>query len=173
MAKRMLVLALILLAQGATASEGFVRTGQDGKVVLYTTEKDILGKSVALQFADGKVVRCCAAAVVDKELDFKEQEYVSDEFLMKDVHKYALKIPSPKPSWSPFIGIAVIGAMEPPRPNGAGLDAKEGGETSSIRTCLSSEGVHLIKRTKGRVKSHMYLGFGYDVEPTCSTKDLQ
>jgi hypothetical protein len=60
-----------------------------------------------------------------------------------------------------------------PTPRGTALDVKEMAETSSIRTCISSEGIHLIKRTKGRIRSHLYMGFGYEVEPTCTAKELQ
>ncbi|MTW13779.1 hypothetical protein GM658_24510 [Pseudoduganella eburnea] len=170
---RKLALALFFIAQGTHASEGFVRTGESGNLFLYTTAENILGKSVVYQFDDGKAVRCCATAVVGEQAALEENEFLSDEFSMKDVHKYALKAAPPKSDWLPFVGIAVIAATESPKSRGTGLDVKEMAGTSSIRTCISSEGIHLIKRTKGKLRSHLYMGLGYEVEPTCTAKDLQ
>jgi hypothetical protein len=164
------VFALLLAAgfcQAADIDVGVVKIDAEGHAKLFTTA-DPGKRTIQLQYpgADGGTL-CCVRAMLGAEL--AGDETVSDQSGAKKIHTFALKTSKALGHVDPFIGVAVIGdklKLE----SGAQhkLFVHGDAQTSELDTCLSHEGVHMTWLAKDKTLAHLYLGLGYDVEPTCA-----
>lgn len=173
--KNFAVVALLFatgFCRAADVDVGVVKIDADGHAKLFTTATP--GKR-AIQFqypdADGKTT-CCAQAVLGKELTSEMQ--VSDQSSGKEVHAYSLKMSQPLGHAQAFIGVAVIGdKLKLERGAQHELVLHHDAQTSVLDTCLSHEGVHMTWLAQHKTLAHLYLGLGYDVEPTCAESVYQ
>ena len=92
------------------------------------------------------------------------------------LHYYAIQVA--KAPASPMAMIAVSGFSGPFRKKGDLLlaDLEADGHEESFRFCTSSEGIHFTVWTgpplEGKIRWHQYYYLGYDVEPTCTPKEI-
>ncbi|MFZ6743483.1 hypothetical protein ACO0LC_09685 [Undibacterium sp. JH2W] len=139
--------------------------------LLFTT--GVLSKSdeVQLEFfgKDGKE-QCCTKAFIEKEIRVGPDDFVTDAMEHRDMHVYGLKLSKSLAYPDPFIGIAVIGKNVNVQAKGAQYLITDEKLTSTVSTCYSQEGMHVIRREGKKKLSHFYIPLGYDVEPTCPKK---
>ena len=79
---------------------------------------------------------------------------------------------------SPFLGIAVIGALRIQDSDGTvTLELSEEFHDAQVRSCSSREGVHLSAWSGTPLKSrrlwHLYWYVGYEIEPSCEDADFR
>jgi hypothetical protein len=163
--KKFLPIIFAVLSCSSFASdigEGFVQRSTGDGTYLYTTRTIKKNEKILVQYPkENGDVGCCKVTSSDgKSLP---QGEVTDELNGSDVHVYKLKLRYAKP----FVGIAVIGAGASVAEATTGLEIKN--RNTTIKTCLSQEGVHLFSTRAGDLKTHLYLPLGYDVEPTCDS----
>lgn len=85
------------------------------------------------------------------------------------MYLYKLKLRAKIAHPRAFVGSAVIGARGAVRSCEYNkLTVHAGGKTSVLNTCLSEEGVHLVRSTQNKTVAHLYYGLDYSVEPTCA-----
>jgi hypothetical protein len=173
--KHCTALALLFVAgfcHAADVDVGVVKIDADGHVKLFTTANP--GKRVIqLQYpgADG-AIQCCVKATLGAEL--VSDVSASDQSGGKEVHAFALKTGKALEHADPFIGVAVIGdKLKLERGTQHKLIVHGEAQTSELDTCLSHEGVHMTWLAKDKTLAHLYLGLGYDVEPTCAESVYQ
>ncbi|WP_211442577.1 hypothetical protein [Collimonas humicola] len=163
--KKLLPIILVTLSCSSFASdigEGFVQRNAEGETYLYTTQTIKKNEKILVQYPkENGDIGCCKVTSSDGKL--LPQGEVTDELNGSDVHVYKLKLRYTKP----FVGIAVIGAGASVTGSATGLEIKN--RNTSVKTCLSQEGVHLFSTKTGDLKTHLYLPLGYDVEPTCDS----
>jgi hypothetical protein len=163
--KKILPTVLTILSCSSFASdigEGFVQRNTEGGTYLHTTQTIKKNEKIMVQYPkENGDIDCCKITSSDGEL--LPQGEVTDELNGRDVHVYKLKLRYAKP----FVGIAIIGAGASVAETATGLEIKN--RNTSVKTCLSQEGVHLFSTKTGDLKTHLYLPLGYDVEPTCDS----
>ena len=170
-------LALPLLTLSAFAStawarpmEAFVKFAPGKPALLFTTEEMASGEQVQIQSPDAKgAPTCCLTATVVKKVTVPDGDAVSDASTDKPILAYRLKV-NGRVGGEPFIGMAVIGANLKVTAYGPNLHIMDGAVRLLMMTCTSSEGVHLFRATHARMLGHLYIGLGYDVEPSCPDK---
>ncbi|WP_017759138.1 hypothetical protein [Pseudacidovorax intermedius] len=154
-----ILLGLVASVAGATSNgPALLKVLPDGTRTLFTTQVLREGAPVWAQFPDAQGrPRCCVSSKVVARR--QSPQPISDQLDERQVLAYAL--PRAAPSQRiPFIGAAWTGPAK-----------------SSIRkpmptVCTSNEGAHLLLLERGRPKAHLYMYFGYDVEPTCDERLL-
>lgn len=157
--QRLAIIAIFwLIAAVARAEPAFVQVLADGKRELFTTRRLVPGEEVQSQFSDRRgQPRCCVLLPVLNALP--DSSRVIDQLNEERVYAYRLP-PSDLVNGAPFIGAAwtgpVKGKVRKPMPT----------------VCTSNEGAHLLLLERGRPKAHLYMYFGYDVEPTCDERLL-
>ena len=163
--KKFLPIILAILSCSSFAGdigEGFVQRNASGETYLYTTQTIKKNERIRVQYPkENGDIACCKRASSDGKL--LPQGEVTDELNGSDVHVYKLKVHYAKP----FVGIAVIGTGSSVTGGATGLEIRN--RNTSVKTCLSQEGVHLFSTKAGDLKTHLYLPLGYDVEPTCDS----
>jgi hypothetical protein len=165
--KKFLPIILAILSYSSFAGdigEGFVQRNASGETYLYTTQTINKNERILVQYPkeNGDIV-CCKRTSSDGKL--LPQGEVTDELNGSEVRVYKLKLRYAKP----FVGIAVIGTSASVTERTTGLEIKN--RNTSVKTCLSQEGVHLFSTKTGVLKTHLYLPLGYDVEPTCDSQN--
>jgi hypothetical protein len=166
--KYALLIFLTIFSGSASAQDirfGFVKNNPDGNTYLYTTQKITSNEVISVQFPKDKgTAACCKLTKITGEK--QQQGDAMDLFNESDIHIYGLDIQYK----DPFVGIAVVckNATE----NGA-LAVEFKDQATTISTCLSQEGVHLFSRKNGNLNGHLYLGLGYDVEPTSNSCEVE
>jgi hypothetical protein len=165
--KKFLPIILTILSCSSFASdigEGFVQRNALGDTYLYTTQTIKKNERILVQYPkENGDIECCKITSSDGKL--LPQGEVTDELSGNDVHVYKLKLRYAKP----FVGIAIIGTRASVVESATGLEIKN--RNTSVKTCLSQEGVHLFSTKTGDLKTHLYLPLGYDVEPTCDSQN--
>jgi hypothetical protein len=165
---------LLLLAPsvlGAPASarsmEAFVKLDGGKPALLFTVQDMAVGEQVQIQSPDANgEPACCLRAAVVKKVPVPDDEAVSDASNDKPMLAYRLKVDG-KVGDGLFIGMAVIGSNLKVSAYGPNLHVRDGATRFLMMTCLSSEGLHLFRATDQRMVGHLYMGLGYDVEPSC------
>lgn len=155
-------------ACNAQPAAGLIRIRSDGSALLFTTHQPIKGEQIQVQYPDNNdKVTCCALARLTSPRQIETEEYVSDELSGMDIKAYRVLLDVPFLVAKPFIGVAAIGTSLSIKSLGSEIIVQSGGAKSSIRTCLSSEGVHLFGFDGSKKVSHLYMSLGYDVRPNC------
>ncbi|MGR4871938.1 hypothetical protein ACIPRI_24080 [Variovorax sp. LARHSF232] len=170
----------VLLWGSATAASamqpaGLIEVRPDGTRTIYTTERLNRNDRVLAQHGDaeaqGAGAKCCVSLRILGVR--KPRAGISDELNGRPVKAYAL--PSLKATEiTPFIGGALVFKAGERMPAGTGralLDRAAG--NGFPQACTSSEGMHLLQLNEGKPQTHLYMHFGYAVEPTCSTALLE
>ena len=178
----MRALLLAVVAAGcshvATAGEAIVRWDGDGKAWLYTTAASAPAGTVQAQYpgADGKA-RCCAALKAVGNGTRGEGPRASDQMRTEKVWMYATERVAGSavvaPAAGPLVGAAVFGTdavLQQRTPAELSLGGRE--PAPQLLTCVTQEGMHLLKEEGGAKRSHLYLPFGYEVKPTCSKRAM-
>jgi len=173
--KLTIAIGMIVAACACAAQpvEGLVRIRSDGTALLFTTHELVKGAEIRFQYPGNQYpgstdeARCCASARLTSSHPIETEDYVSDELDGMGIKAYGLSTDSKHQINKPFIGIAVIGTSLTIHSEGGELLVQSGGTRSSIRTCLSSEGVHLFTFKNSKKVSHLYMWLGYDVQPNC------
>ncbi|RDI27234.1 hypothetical protein DFR41_102269 [Pseudacidovorax intermedius] len=157
--QRLVLLAILgLTAALARAEPAFVQVLPDGKRELFTTRVLAPGDEIQSQFPDSSGrPRCCVKLRVLNTLP--DSSRVTDQ--LNEEHVYSYQLPaSDLINGVPFIGAAWTGPFK-------------GKVRNPMPTvCTSNEGAHLLLMERGRPKAHLYMYFGYDVEPTCTERLL-
>ena len=77
------------------------------------------------------------------------------------------------PAAGPFVGAAVFGTdavLQQRSPAELSLGGHE--PAPQLLTCVTQEGMHLLKEEGGAKLAHLYLPFGYEVTPACSKRAM-
>lgn len=154
-------LALVVTTTCAVAGEtrssvAFVELRMDGARTLYSTQRLQRGAQVVAQYPDsrGQPLCCVFLRVLGTRASSNR---VSDLRFERPVFAYALP---GLPAAGAFVGAALV------RP------ARQGRRPAMPTVCASSEGVHLLQRSGGRPRAHLYMELGYGVEPNCDERLL-
>lgn len=162
----------------ALAGEAIVRWDGEGKAWLYTTAASAPAGTVQAQYpgADGKA-RCCTALKAVGNGMRAEGPRASDQVRTEKVWMYATEraagAVAVAPDAGPFVGAAVFGtdtALHQRTPTELSLG--EHGTAPQLLTCITPEGLHLLKEEGGAKRTHLYLPFGYEVKPACSKRAM-
>ena len=178
----MRALLLAVVAAGcspvATAGEAIVRWDGDGKAWLYATAASAPAGTVQAQYpgADGKA-RCCAALKAVGNGTRGEGPRASDQMRTEKVWMYATERAADTvvvaPDAGPFVGAAVFGTdavLQQRTPTELSLGGHE--PAPQLLTCVTQEGMHLLREEGGAKRTHLYLPFGYEVKPSCSKRAM-
>ncbi|WP_144423996.1 hypothetical protein [Herbaspirillum hiltneri] len=163
-------LSLALCSAYTIASEdsGFISIESDKKIYLYTLKK--MQRNDLLQFQyrdnDGKE-KCCMEAHIRK-LVITKQNPVSDYKSEGKIYKYLVTPKNRIDKSSLFLGIAVLGKVRAFSEKNNEVSKIGDRVNFTLKTCTSSEGMHLLGIKNNIVEEHLYYYFGYDVEPTCA-----
>jgi hypothetical protein len=163
-----LSLALCSAHTFASENSGFISIEIDKKIYLYTLKK--MQRNDLLQFQyrdnDGKE-KCCMKAHIRK-LVITKQNPVSDYKSEGKIYKYLVISQNRIDKSSLFLGIAVLGRVRAFSEKNNEVSKISGRVNFTLKTCTSSEGMHLLEMKNNIVEEHLYYYFGYDVEPTCT-----
>lgn len=160
----------------APAGEAIVRWDGEGKAWLYTTATSAPAGTVQAQYpgADGKA-RCCAALKAVGNGTRGEGPRASDQVRTEKVWMYATERAAGAVvvarDAGPFVGAAVFGTdavLHQRTPTELSLGEYE--PAPQLLTCVTQEGVHLLKEEGGAKRTHLYLPFGYEVTPAACSK---
>ena len=173
--KNTLMLSMgLLLSQSinaATALDGFVKVFPDKPPLLFSAGVLSGADEIQLEFpGKGGKAQCCTKAVIEKEIQLDPGDVVTDEMSNRKIHAYRLKFSNSISYPDPFIGFAVIGKNVNVQAKGMQYQITDKKVVSTVSTCYSSEGMHLIRREGKKKVSHLYISLGYDVEPNCPKK---
>jgi hypothetical protein len=152
------------------AEYGLVSLNQSDGDFLYTTYKIRKGDVVTAQFPNGNGLAACCKKLKINERPIKQDEIpVSDELLHKPVYVYQIQQMKNIGDTLPFIGAASIGLdVHTKQITPSFLVVAHKNKHIALRTCISSEGLHLTGLEGSKKTSEMYFYFGYEVEnPTC------
>lgn len=173
--KCFLATAFAAAAVGASAAQpsaALIEVRPDGTRTLLTTERLSRNDRIIAQQAETtSVAKCCVALRILETQ--KRRADVSDELSGRRVRAYALP-PLTGADTVPYVGGAlVIKAREkfPTAVENALLSDPAGKLLPDV--CTSSEGAHLLQLRDGKPRAHLYMQFGYSVEPTCSDELLK
>jgi hypothetical protein len=152
------------------AGYGLVSFNQNNGDFLYTTYKVKKNDTVIVQFPDANGVSvCCRKLEINKHRLKQVAIPVSDELFGKPVYVYQVKGIKNIGDALPFIGIASIGMsvrINQITPNF--LEVSQKHQRITLKTCISSEGLHLNGFNGTKKIYELYYSFGYEVEsPTC------
>jgi len=152
------------------AGYGFVSFNQNNGNFLYTTYKVRKNDTVIVQFPDANGVSVCCKKLEINKCPLKQFAIpVSDELFGKPVYVYQVQEIKNIGDSLPFIGVASIGMsvrVNQITPNFLEMSRKH--QRITLKTCISSEGLHLTGFDRARKISELYYSFGYEVEnPTC------
>ena len=174
MAIRLPVLLLVILFSiQSYASEyefGIVYLNQGHRSYLYTPYKIRKVDTINLQYPNhhGATV-CCEKVRVKKEIIGLNDIPVTEELSDKPIYVYEILQPKNMGDTLPFIGMASIGRgvhIKQLNPNLLQVNKKN--KRILVRTCTSSEGLHLEALDNSKVLSKMYYYLEYELEnPTC------
>jgi hypothetical protein len=155
-----------------------VRWDGAGKAWLYTTAASAPAGTVQAQYpgGDGKA-RCCAALKAVGDGMRGEGPRASDQVRTEKVWMYATERADDAvvvaPGAGPFVGAAVFGTGAVLRQRTpTELTVGETEPAPRLLTCVTQEGMHLLKEEGGARRTHLYLPFGYEVKPTCSKRAM-
>jgi hypothetical protein len=177
----LLALATAGCSHAALAGEAIVRWDGEGKAWLYTTAASAPAGTVQAQYpgAGGKA-RCCAALKAVGNGTRGEGPRASDQVRTEKVWMYATERAAGAagavvvaPDAGPFVGAAVFGTdavLHQRTPTELSLGESE--PAPQLLTCVTQEGLHLLKEEGGAKRTHLYLPFGYEVKPTCSKRAM-
>ena len=177
---RALLLALAAAGCGhvAFAGEAIVRWDGQGKAWLYTTAASAPTGTVQAQYpgADGKA-RCCAALKAVGSGTRDEGRRASDQVRAEKVWMYATERAADARvdalDARAFVGAAVFdtdAVLHQRTPSELSLGEYQ--PAPQVLTCVTQEGMHLLKEEGGAKRTHLYLPFGYAVEPACSKRAM-
>lgn len=168
-------LGCLLVSLNALSQESIqpaiVRLNGDGSAVLVTQKPVKPSDKVFIQYPDrNSRPRCCkrlsgAAFTAEAAPGVVATNEITGEAPIVSKAKVPLK-------WAaqPFIGAAGAGALRCATSSTMGglVLRSRTGQTRKSRTCISKEGFHLMEGSGNRLKTHLYLSLGYEVEsPTC------
>ncbi len=176
MVARFLALALSLSASAcaATAEAGFaiVKLDGSGEALLVAASPIPTGSTIALEYpgADQRPRCCKRLRAADLVAIDAAEVLASDELRAIAPRVYKAKVP---PAWSdmPFIGVGAVGVDIRTQSRGGRFELTDRrGARRAASLCTSAEGVHLMETEQGRLRTHLYLSLGYEIEsPTCGS----
>ena len=118
------------------------------------------------------------ALVVECQLETPERgegPRASDQMRTEKVWMYATEraagAVAVAPDAGPFVGAAVFGTdamLQQRTPTELSLGGNE--PAPQLLTCVTQEGVHLLKEEGGAKRTHLYLPFGYEVKSAACSK---
>ncbi|MFH0129976.1 hypothetical protein ACGLHS_07175 [Variovorax sp. VaC1] len=159
--------ASALVASAAQPSAGLIEVRPDGRRTVFTTERLSRSDHVVAQQAGAQGgAKCCVSLRITGTQ--RRRTDVSDELKGRQVRAYALP-PLKAADAVPFVGGALV-FKAGERDSVAAERALLGGAADKTipQVCTSSEGAHLLQLgSGGEPQAHLYMHFGYDVEPTC------
>ncbi len=172
------IIASLLIAASAPAQagngEGIVLYYEDKPSTLRTTAKLKVGEKFLMQYrGPTRELLCCIGATITGKVRSAELARSTDEVsdMLRDaaVRGYRIKLDNKKAFNKDFVAAAVIAPKLAVRQlSSKRLEIGTGPDSTLVESCLSQEGLHLITHKAGKVSTHLYLGIGYEVEPTCS-----
>jgi len=170
-----LAAAAVFAAGSAAAGAGIVSYQLDGKAFLYTTAKPAPSGPVRAQYPgpDGKP-RCCIDVVPNGAAVKSDEPPATDELKTEKVLQYPLQAPRLPAGAAPFVGAAVFATEARPVQRSAGeLALGEGPAAPRVLSCVTKEGLHVLEQADGKLQTHLYLGFDYEVKPACAKETMR
>ncbi|MCH8622623.1 hypothetical protein [Undibacterium sp. TS12] len=173
--KKTFVLALGMLSSYsmcvAATSDGIAKVFPGKPPLLFTPSSLSKADEVQVEVVGkGGKQSCCAKAIIEKEVQADPDDFSSDNLSERKVHVYRMKFINPVNYPDPFIGIAVIGKNINVQMKGKNYQVTDEQTISTVSTCYSAEGMHLIRQEGKKKLGHLYLSLGYEVEPDCPAK---
>lgn len=166
------LLAVIVSASAAQPLAGLIEVRPNGERTLFTTERLSRGDRVVARDAGAQGAGTCCIAL--RILGSRQaRKNVSDELNGRRVRAYVLAS-STTTDGAPFVdGTLVFRARE--RYSTTIEDALRDDPMGRAlpEVCTSSEGAHLLGLADGKPQAHLYMHFGYAVEPTCREESLR
>lgn len=157
-------------ASGSDIQHGIIQLDGAGHAILIVAGPLGTDQSVYFQYPDARQQTVCCKRLSAQEFVKADgaDTLATNEVTGNPPVIYHARLPK---LWAemPFVGAATIGQSLRPEGIGRQLVAKtRQGHVTSVETCTSQEGVHLMSK-KGKTEvTHLYLGLGYEVEqPTC------
>ncbi len=172
-----LTLILLCAVVGmASAGEAIVEYDADGTVRVHTTASDPPPREVVAQYpGPGGRAACCKVLRIGARQAPTQGAPVSDPLTLRAVSTFETDRLAPRQAGGPFVGAGVFGAgSHTLRQRSANeLRLRVDGTSQGLLACASQEGFHVV-RTHGKTTlGHLYLSFGYDVEPTCTARQTK
>lgn len=165
MGTRSFLLVFLIMVSTASLAQnvgfGFVKNDPEGKTYLYTNQKIDNGEAISVQFPNANGTTTCCKLTKSKG-EKLQQGGVTDILNESRIRSYGLDIQYKHP----FIGIAVV-SKSAYEITPSSVEIRSQGTT--INTCLSEEGVHLLSRKNGLMNGHLYLHLGYEIEPSANS----
>lgn len=147
-----------------------VQLDDKGHGLLVAEAPVALGEPIAMQYPTAKRQPACCKAMeaAGFVLVRDDSVWATDVIGGQKLFVYRFQAPVDLVS-EPFVGMAAVGRARKTRSAGGQLesvDARGWRHRSSL--CVSQEGVHLKRTVGSKVRSHLYLSLGYEVDtPTC------
>lgn len=157
----------------ATQIAGFIEVRPDGTRTLFTTERVSRDDQVLAQYADqtSQGPKCCVSLQVAGKRNSRAK--VFDELNGRAVRAFALP-PLREAEAVPYVGAALVFRAGERIPLGFDrASPQDAMDRAFPQACTSREGMHLLQLDQGKPRLHLYMHFGYEVEPTCSAELLK
>lgn len=171
--KLLTLLACVLISGPALSSEvryAIIQLDGFGHGMLITDSPLERGASVDIQYPGTQTdAACCKRlAAMDFNKASAESFLATDEIRGQHPFFYQVRVPK---LWAetPFIGVAAIGQGIKTRNVESQLESiDKQGRKRRADICVTQEGVHLMEKEGGTMRTHLYLSLGYQIEtPTC------
>lgn len=129
-----------------------------------------VGEPIAMQYPTEKQQPACCKAMEAAGFVLVRDDSVRATDVIGGQKRFVYRFQAPVGLASePFVGMAAVGLARKTRNAGGELksvDARGVVHRSSL--CVSQEGAHLKRTVGSKVRSHLYLSLGYEVDaPTC------
>lgn len=174
MVTKFLALLACMLASGhampAEVRYAIIQLDGFGHGMLVTDSPLESGAAVDIQYPkiQSGAACCKRLAAADFSVAPAESLLATDEIKGTQPHIYRVRVPK---LWAetPFIGMAAIGQGIKTQNVKSQLESIDHrGRKRKAALCASQEGVHLMEKEGGALRTHLYLSLGYGIEtPTC------
>lgn len=171
--KLLTFLACMLASGPAMSAEvryAIIQLDGFGHGMLVTDSPLESGASVDIQYPRVQSGAACCKRLATADFSVAPAEILlaTDEIKGTQPHIYRVRVPK---LWAetPFIGMAAIGQGIKTQNVKSQLESIDKlGLKRKANLCTSQEGVHLIEKEGGAMRTHLYLSLAYEVEtPTC------
>lgn len=129
-----------------------------------------VGEPIAMQYPTAKRQPACCKAMEAAGLVLVRDDSVLTTDVIGGQILFVYRFQTPVGLVSePFVGMAAVGLARKTRGAGGQLQSVDArGVVHRSILCVSQEGVHLKRTVDSKVRSHLYLSLGYEVDaPTC------
>ena len=129
-----------------------------------------VGEPIAMQYPTAKRQPACCKAMEAAGFVLVHDDSVLATDVIGGQKLFVYRFQAPVGLVSePFVGMAAVGLARKTRSADGELDSVDArGVVHRSILCVSQEGVHLKRTVGSKVRSHLYLSLGYEVDaPTC------